>query len=300
MQLQNMMKKKATKLSLMVAAAAMIFAVASCNEESGPNLSSETGKLNVEMTDAPMNIDLVSEANVTITKIEARQAVAESDTAASDTGSPFIELSNETETYNLLELRNGVTETLVDMEVPTGEYDLIRLYVDNASLTLTNGMTYDVKVPSGGQTGIKVFIDPAVQVQGGLTSNLLLDFDVSKSFVMKGNLDTPAGVNGFNFKPVIRAVNQTTAGQINGAVTDTSDAAIEDAAVWIEQDSVVATTYSDTTGGYALLGVKEGTYDLYAAKEGYDTLSVSNVEVTAGNATTQDLELMPADTSSTQ
>jgi hypothetical protein len=273
-----------------------VFAVASCEENMNDDLApgADTGKLTVRMTDAPLNIDLVEEANVTISKIEARQVVEEE--AEADTGNPFITLYNQTETYNLLELRNGVTETLVDMEIPTGDYDLIRLYVDEASLTLTNGQTYDVKVPSGNTTGIKVFIDPEIQVEGGLTSELLLDFDVSQSFVMKGNLNTPAGVKGFNFKPVIRAVNETTAGRINGMVTDTADTAINEAAVWVEKDSVITTTYSDTTGSYAILGIKEGTYDVYAAKQGYDTLKVSGVEVTAGNQTTQNLELMPTDT----
>ena len=290
------MRQKKTRLSLLMAAVVAVFAVASCEDNMNDDLSpgADTGKLTVTMTDAPLNIDLVEEANVTITKIEARQVVEEE--AEADTGNPFITLYNQTETYNLLELRNGVTETLVDMEIPTGDYDLIRLYVDEASLTLTNGQTYDVKVPSGSETGIKVFIDPEIQVEGGLTSELLLDFDVSKSFVMKGNLNTPAGVNGFNFKPVIRAVNQTTAGRISGMVTDTSEAVINEAAVWLEKDSVITTTYSDTTGSYAILGVKEGSYDVYAAKEGYDTLKVSGVEVTAGNQTTQNLELMPTDT----
>jgi hypothetical protein len=296
MRLKKLMRQKKTRLSLLLAAVVTVFAVASCEENMNDDLApgADTGKLTVRMTDAPLNIDLVEEANVTISKIEARQVVEEE--AEADTGNPFITLYNQTETYNLLELRNGVTETLVDMEIPTGDYDLIRLYVDEASLTLTNGQTYDVKVPSGNTTGIKVFIDPEIQVEGGLTSELLLDFDVSQSFVMKGNLNTPAGVKGFNFKPVIRAVNETTAGRINGMVTDTADTAINEAAVWVEKDSVITTTYSDTTGSYAILGIKEGTYDVYAAKEGYDTLKVSGVEVKAGNQTTQNLELMPTDT----
>lgn len=296
MRLKKLMRQKKTRLSLLLAAVVTVFAVASCEENMNDDLApgADTGKLTVRMTDAPLNIDLVEEANVTISKIEARQVVEEE--AEADTGNPFITLYNQTETYNLLELRNGVTETLVDMEIPTGDYDLIRLYVDEASLTLTNGQTYDVKVPSGNTTGIKVFIDPEIQVEGGLTSELLLDFDVSQSFVMKGNLNTPAGVKGFNFKPVIRAVNETTAGRINGMVTDTADTAINEAAVWVEKDSVITTTYSDTTGSYAILGIKEGTYDVYAAKQGYDTLKVSGVEVTAGNQTTQNLELMPTDT----
>jgi|GEM_PF-171427 len=297
MQKSKLKRQRKSILGAMLIALAMLFAVTSCEEEQTTGMlpGGEEGMLNVELTDAPIDLDLVEEANVTISKIEIRKDLEE---AASDTGYPFITLYDSTETYNLLELRNGVTETLVDMEVPTGKYDLIRMYVDNASLTLTNGNTYDVKVPSGTQTGIKIFIEPSVQVQGGLTSNLLLDFDISKSFILKGNLNSPAGVKGFNFKPVIRAVNETTAGQISGMVTDTSEASVADAAVWAKQDTVVTTTYSDSTGGYAILGLEEGSYDLFAAKEGYDTTMVENVEVAAGNVTTENLELMPSDTTS--
>ena len=297
MQPTSLMKKRKPRLSLVMAALVTVFAIAACNEENTPDLSSDTGRLNIELTDAPINIDMVQEANVTITRIEARRVL---DSAEVDSIHPFIELSNETETYNLLELRNGVTETLVDMEVPADEYDLIRLYVDEASLTLNNGDRYSVKVPSGEQTGIKVFIEPALQVQGGLTSELLLDFDISQSFIMQGNMNTPAGVKGFIFKPVIRAVNQTTAGRIQGLVSDTSKAPVDEAAVWIRKDTVISTTYSDTTGEYAILGVPEGSYDLYAAKEGYDTLQVNNVEVIPGNITTRNLELTPTDTTTTE
>jgi len=275
----------------------MLLAVTSCEEkQTSDTLPGEgEGNLKIELTDAPIDLDLIAEANVTISKIEVRRLA---DEQLSDSTHPFITVYDTTKSFNLLELRNGVTESLAVMEVPTGNYDLIRMYVDSASLTLKNGSSYDVKVPSGKQTGIKIFIDPAIQVRGGLTSNVLLDFDLSKSFILKGNINSPAGVKGFNFKPVIRAVNQSNAGQIIGMVIDTSDIPLANAAVWIKKDTVITTTYSDSTGGYALLGILEGTYDLLAYKEGFDTLKVKNVEVTAGNRTTQNLELIPADTSS--
>ncbi|MFW6104078.1 MAG: DUF4382 domain-containing protein [Bacteroidota bacterium] len=293
MQKSKLKRQSNTLLGVMlIAFTTMLFAVTSCEEEGTAGMLQEKGEgqLNVQLTDAPISLDLIEEANVTISKIEIRKDLEGQE---SDTANPFMTLYDSTETYNLMELRNGVTETLVDMEVPVGEYDLIRMYVDSAGLTLTNGDSYDVKVPSGEQTGIKIFIDPAIQVASGLTSNLLLDFDLSKSFILKGNMNSPAGVKGFNFKPVIRAVNQTTAGQISGAVTDTSESIVEDAAVWIEQDTVVTTTYSDSTGGYSILGVEEGIYDLYAVKDGYDTTMVQDVEVVAGNETTRDIELIP-------
>lgn len=295
----NLMKQVKTKMSFTIGMIAVIFVVSGCTEDQTGTMAPgpSEGTLNIELTDAPINLDLVEEANVTISKIEIRK---DAEGQLSDSTNPFLVVYDSTQTYDLLDLRNGVTETLVDQDVPAGSYDLIRLYVDSAGLTLTNGMSYDVKVPSGGETGVKVFIEPALQVQGGFTTDVLLDFDVSKSFIMKGNLNSPAGVKGFNFKPVIRAVNETTAGTIGGMVTDTSESAIEGAAVWIEQDTVVTTTYSDSTGGYAILGVEEGNYDLFAAKEDYDTLMVNNVEVTAGSESTYNLELTPIEETASQ
>jgi len=252
------------------------------------------GNLVIKMTDAPFPIDLIEEANVTISKIEIRKVI-ENDTADSN---PFMVVSDKDTTLNLLDLTNDVTATLVDLELDPNTFDLVRLYVSDASITvvdsITNGpATFDMKVPSGPQTGIKVFIEPPITVEGGLTTELLLDFDVSKSFVVQGNPFTPAGIKGFIFKPVIRAVNQSTAGQISGFVSDTTDSTIADAQVWVTKaDTVFSSTMSDTTGFYALIGLPEGMYDLYGVKSGFDTTMVSGVTVTAGNKTSVDLELV--------
>jgi hypothetical protein len=194
-------------------------------------------------------------------------------------------------TLNLMELRNGITENLPAIEIPQGNYDLIRLYVDEASLKIKDGDTYNVKVPSGKQTGIKIFISPALNVEGGLTSELLLDFDLSRSFVMRGNLESPHGINGFIFKPVIRAVNNTTAGRIAGMVTDTSKVKLANAEVWVKQDTILAKAFTDTLGHYAFLGVPAGTYSLFATKQDYDTVSFTGVKVIEGNLTIKDFVL---------
>ena len=80
--------------------------------------------------------------------------------------------------------------------------------------------------------------------------------------------------NGFIFKPCIRAANLTTAGRVEGMVTDTSEVKIKEAKVWIAQDTVMATTFADTLGFYAIIGVPAGTYSIFATKEGYDTVSI--------------------------
>lgn len=275
-------------LNLFIVLLSLTFLSTACT--STTNTSDDTGSLTVAMTDAPFPIDLVAEANVTINKIEIRR-----DSTQDENENPFTVLSEETQSYNLLELQNGVKASLVDLEVETGSYDLIRLYVSEASVVLKDGATHDLFVPSGEQTGIKIFIDPSITVESNVSTELLLDFDVAKSFVVKGNMNSPAGIKGFNFKPTLRAVNASTSGRLEGAATDTSSAALANVQVSAIQDSTIGNAFTDSTGSYAIIGLKEGLYDLQATKAGYDTLNVTGVEVKAGSATTTDFELTPVD-----
>ena len=273
------------KLLFTLSAAAAILMFSACSETISPD-NSGPGRLVIKITDAPFPIDLVESATVTITKVEIRKVCD----SISD-GNPYMVVSEDTMILDLLKLRNGITADLADVEVPQGKYDLVRLYVDQASLKIKDGDSYNVKVPSGDQSGIKIFIKPSLSVRGGLTSELLLDFDLSRSFVMRGNLNKPYGINGFIFKPVIRAVNISTAGRIEGMVTDTLKVKIKEPTVWIKQDTVVATAIGDTLGHYALIGIPAGTYSIFATKANYDTVSYSGIKVVAGNRTIRNFEL---------
>ena len=248
----------------------------------GCNKDNSNGRLIVKVTDAPFPINLIESATVTITKVEIRKA----GDGVSDSN-PFMVLWEGSKTFNLLELRNGVAEDLLDKEIPAGEYDLIRLYVDEAGLKV-KGEYYSVKVPSGQQTGIKIFIDPGLIVEGGLTEELLLDFDLSNSFVIQGNMDSPAGIKGFNFKPVIRAVNNSTTGSIKGLVTDKDNAVIAGVLIKLKQGGVEVENVSAITeadGTYEIMGLIPGTYSVEASKETFETVTIDDKKVVAGNKT---------------
>jgi hypothetical protein len=256
---------------------------------SGCTKDSSNGRLIVKVTDAPFPVNLVESATVTITKVEIRKA----GDGISD-NSPFSVLWEGSKIFNLLELRNGVVEKLLDLTIPAGEYDLIRLYVEEAGLKIKDGENYTVKVPGGQQTGIKIFIEPGLVVEGGLTEELLLDFDLSNSFVMQGNMDSPAGIKGFSFKPVIRAVNTSTTGTISGLVTDKDNAIISDVSIKVKQgDTEIASTFTDASGLYAKIGLPSGTYSVVASKDTYQTVTIDDVIVVAGNKTEVNLVLPP-------
>ncbi len=269
------------KTGLILLAASLLLFTGSCDRiQTGDG----QGRLVVKVTDDPFDISSIESATVTITKVEIKKA----GDGVSD-GNSFVVLSDDTVTIDLIDLRNGVTETLLDLNIPEGEYDLLRLYVEEAGLKLRdNNDPFTVKVPSGRQTGIKLHINPSVIVSGGLTNEVLLDFDLSKSFVLRGNMSNN---NGFIFKPSIRVANLTTAGRIEGIVSDTSEVMVREAKVWISQDTTIATAFADTLGYYAFIGVPAGTYSIFATKEGYDTVSVEGLNVIAGNKTVQDFVL---------
>ncbi len=278
--------KKLLSLTAAVAALGIIFT--SCDAGDG-----DTGTLRVLLTDGPFPADLVAEANITIDSLDIREKDTQDETGA------YTTLSREPGTYNLMDLRNGVTESLANLDVPEGTYNQVRLYVSDAEVVLKTGDEFPLQVPSGVRTGLKIFIRPDIEVQSGITAELLLDIDVSKSFVVQGDSHGPGGITGFLFKPVLRAVNQSTAGRLVGTVTDTSTVAnpIPDAQVWVwsvEMDSVISNTFTDTlTGDYKLIGLEAGFYTAYATVAGYDTVSVDDVEIIAATATPLDFPLTP-------
>ncbi|MBO0329682.1 DUF4382 domain-containing protein [[Muricauda] lutisoli] len=289
---------------------AMALIIMSCSDGEGRSAEG-TGTLSVQLTDAPFPTELVAEANVTVYKVEARLVDGDdsddmnddsssnddstdddsSDDSSDDDSSPYITLMEEEMDVNLLELTNGLTQQLAEIDVPAGSYDLIRVYVKGVNVVLTDGTVYDLKVPSGDASGIKVFVEPAITVVGGLSADLLLDFDVSRSFVAKGNMDTAAGLNGFNFKPVIKASNMSTAGTLSGNVStveEETSVALEGTQISVfAADTLNTTSFTDVDGNYAVLGLEAGMYEVVAELEGYITSDTLDVQIDAANVTTQ-------------
>ncbi len=263
----------------------------SCNNGDENNIPAGKGHLSVHLTDTPFPIDMISSTTVTIDNVEIRKQMEDAMGEDKDT---FIVLSNKVMKVNLLELTNGLTEQIATSDLDAGNYDMIRLHVVDATVELKDGSTYDLKIPSGSTSGIKVKINPAVYLTEGQTYDVLLDFDVSRSFVLKGNLKH---IVGFNFKPVIRGVFLGAAGRIEGNVTDTSGVNLENALVksWISEyndklksdstDVHIVSSFTDFDGNYKLVGLPEGIYTVVCSHDGYKNDTVKNVSVMVGEST---------------
>jgi hypothetical protein len=81
--------------------------------------------------------------------------------------------------------------------------------VDSASVVLKEGYTFsdgvttemELTIPSGAQTGIKVQLLEPVQAEEEVVTEIAIDADVEANFVIQGNPETPAGIQGILFTP---------------------------------------------------------------------------------------------------
>ncbi len=168
----------------------------------GGGCSDTTGtsdvRLTLLLTDAPT--DYLASAMVTIDTISILPVG----------GAPIV-LRDASGEYDLLELQDGVTDTLAILTIPADTYLQLRLQVTAASVTLGGSMNMDLKVPSGAQSGIKINLSGAGGTGIEILDNtvLVVDFDVSQSFVIQGNPNTPAGIHGVLFTPLLRVEAST-------------------------------------------------------------------------------------------
>ncbi|APF17743.1 DUF4382 domain-containing protein [Caldithrix abyssi] len=258
--------------------------VNSCEKADDSLTTADVGKVTLKITDSPFPLKFVEEANVTITLIEMHSV-------DSVNGGEWITVWEGSQTINLLELRDGKTEDLPEAEVPAGTYNMILMRIDSVSIKYVNGTEVSLDLPDDARAGIRVMLVPPVEVENGALSEILLDFDVSKSFRMSGKWHR--NFPGFMFRPVVRAVWMNKAGAIAGAVSDTSGAALSDVQIQVVRDSVVTHTFTNRMGFYKILGLPEGTYTLKAEKEGYQSEEVNGIQVTRGQVVNQNFTLLP-------
>ncbi|MDX1741939.1 MAG: DUF4382 domain-containing protein [Rhodothermales bacterium] len=174
------------------------------------NVSSDSGRITVFIKDEPFPFDLVDSAVVSINRVTL---------VGDDTTDNYVLLSDIEQTFNLLDLRNGVMDTLATVPIPEGVYTGLRIVVDDeAYVRLKSGELFRMKTPSGTTSGIKVHLPTFEIGELGDEVEVIVDFNVEKSFVLQGNAGTPAGIKGFLFKPVLKAERF----ELNGVEPDTT------------------------------------------------------------------------------
>ncbi len=250
----------------------------------------EHGTISIQLTDAPFPHKLLSEANVTIVKIDARRKGVEGEDDAFET------LYEGDESVNLLELTNGITKSMGEVEVPVGSYDLVKVYIKESSIGLLDGTLFNLDIPNGSETGTISFINRAISVESDAQSDLLLDFDVSRSFILEGGLDIVSEITGFAFKPVFKSANMANSGTLTGTVKTSLLGQLETDLPGVQISVMVAdtlntTTFTDVSGAYTVLGLDPGQYTVTAEILGFSAETVEDVVIVEDDLTNQDFDL---------
>jgi hypothetical protein len=260
---------------------AMAVSVFAC--ENASTTASGTGQLNIRLTDAPFPFSEVKSVDIHILRVEAKVEDADSAEAADEKGNNgWRTILTPNESYNLLLLTGGRSQNLGTASLPTGMYQSFRMIIDpdQSSVTLNDNSEVDVKWPSAGKSGIKIRLDEPIVIED-TTTVLMLDFDVGRSFVLRGN---SVRNNGLLFKPVIRAVSNQSTGRVSGSVRGDTNAGTGIAGSTVEvlkngtalndsnENNVIATTVTDGSGNYSFNFLPPGTYVIRAtppAASGY-------------------------------
>ena len=211
--------------------------------------------------------------------------------------SAFVTILDEEVTFDLLDLQNGATAPLASASLTASSYSQIRFIVSSGHVVLADGREFELTVPSGEQTGIKLTFD--FTITGDETTTLLLDVDVSKAFVPipGGDVNDASQIESFLFKPslALRITELESTGTASGEVVDESDAPLAGVAVSAFLGDVgVTTTATAEDGSYVLNGLESGTYSVVYSLAGFTSETVFDVEVTAGANTTVDPVVLAA------
>jgi hypothetical protein len=274
------MKKMLKNLMLLLAVLPLLTVSCSIFDEDNQEPGSGKGRVSVYVTDAPFPADLVEKVLVTVEKVALRYEKGKcpvpegEDPEEFECEEGFLLVMEEPEIIDILQLQNGLTKLLADAEIPVGKYDMIRLYIEDAEIIVDSEKKYDLKVPGGSTDGLKIFLHDPIEVTEEGMAEILVDFDLSRSFNAIGNPKNKNGIKGFIFKPVIRAVDVTKTGSIKGKVQDADKKAVEGALITLlKGDEAITTALTDKNGGFKIIGIPPGNYRLTIEKEGYTTKS---------------------------
>ena len=254
------MNKIFRRLVYVCAVFLMFVPLVSCSGGGSGTAGGTTGTLSIGMTDAPGDYLHVY---VTIKEIQVNQAAEKE---GDESG--WLTVLTPEETFDLLELQNGVIANLGLAELDAGQYNQMRLILDEvkpdahpyANYLVIEGeegedpIEVELKVPSGFQTGIKIVHGFTIFASGA--TELILDFDANKSIVQ-------AGMSGqWLLKPTIKVL-ETVTNSVSGVV----DTIEEDISVAVVGASVSAQVYNSGTGNFTGAGGTEsdtiGYYFMY-------------------------------------
>jgi hypothetical protein len=270
------MNKKSTFLSLAALTIVSSAVLVACGGGSSSGTPGPAmGTLRASITDAPAcGFD---EVNVTVSKVRVHQSAT-----AGENDAGWTDIVVPATPINLLNLTNGVMQTLGTTPLAAGSYTQIRLVLEaNTGNSMANnvvptgGVKTSLVTPSAAQSGFK--LNGAFDVVAGQQADILIDFDACKSIVTRGN-----GV--YALKPVVKMIPVL----LNGVGGVISPALLgKHVMISAQQNGAVvgATVPNATTGEFFVSRLPAGNYDVVVTADGSAASVIGAVPVAATGTT---------------
>lgn len=187
------------------------------------DLAKSLGRLNLAITDAP--VDFAANVYVQFSGIEVKgstQVIAlyfceDPANSSMTVVSPSVCTKSKPASIDLLALHSGNSAALLSAyPLNAGHYESIRLMVDAVTgvddsyvILKTDTSKYELEIPSGEETGLK--LTRGFDVAAGGRIDLTIDFDLRKSV-------REATSSVFTLRPALRIVDNLSIGGIVGSV----------------------------------------------------------------------------------
>jgi hypothetical protein len=257
-----MILTKVTPLSHLISFFFLFVGLIACSESDDENVNTPVAysNLSIRMTDSPGNFD---EVNIDIEQVRVK---------LSDQN--WINLQTDSGIYNLLDFRNGIDTTIASGSVPSGAIEQIRFVLGDSNSVKVDGITYDLKVPSGSSSGLKLKVTENLAPQ--LSYSILVDFDAAQSIVITGN-------GKYILKPVLRVIAEGKDGAIIGTLSPTKVSTMLYA---LQNQDTLGGALSDSSGNFTINGLDSGAYSLLIDPASpYKRDTITNVSVNTGSVT---------------
>jgi hypothetical protein len=181
----------------------------------GSDAPPASGTVSIAITDAP--IDSAQSVVIQFSGVAFKRAGADAEIIRA--------VLPTAQQLDLLQYQSGRTALLLDgISLPAGNYEWVRLIVDNAPsvrdsyVTLDNGSECELRVPSGAESGLKLNRGFTLPADG--SAALTIDFDLRQSVhAPPGQRGVAEGcTQGYILRPTLRLVNNANVGAISGHV----------------------------------------------------------------------------------
>ncbi|MES1225532.1 MAG: DUF4382 domain-containing protein [Bacteroidota bacterium] len=231
--------------------------ISSCTKDKETEGSVQTGRFELNMTDAPGAYEAV---NIDIQGVEVKTS-----------GGSTLMLNVTPGIYNLLNYANGVDTLIASADIPVTTISQVRLILGSNNTLVENGVTYNLSTPSAQQSGLKLNVH--AEIEPGITYHMLIDFDAERSIVETGN-------GSYSLKPVIRVIATALNGSIHGIV---SPSLALPATVWAIRGSDTVSTTTGNNGEFLFQGMVAGSYSVILEPQlPYLNDTLLNVNVSTG------------------